>query len=90
MSRVSDNASKSRYELTVGGERVGLIAYRADGDTVDLLHTEIDPEHQGQGLGSELVAGALEDIEARGLQVKPSCSFVAAYVRGHSGSGNTT
>lgn len=81
MSRVSDNASESRYELTVDGERVGLIAYRVDGDTVDLLHTEVDPGHQGRGLGRELVAGALEDIRARGLQIKPSCSFVAAHLR---------
>lgn len=81
MSRVTDNASESRYELTVDGERVGLITYRVDGDTVDLLHTEIDPEHQGRGLGTELADGALADIRARGLQFKPSCSFVAAHVR---------
>ena len=50
---------------------------------VFLVHTEIDPAFEGQGLGERLVAGALEDLRARGLKLVPQCPFVRAYLRRH-------
>jgi uncharacterized protein len=81
MSRVA--VAGDRYELTIDDRRAGLLSFRDDGDVVDLVHTEIDPELRGGELGSELVAGALDDLRARGRSVRPSCSFVAAYIRRH-------
>lgn len=85
MSRhtVRDNPEESRYELAVDGDITGFIAYRMAGDVIDLVHTEVDDDHEGQGLGSELVAGALDDVRARGAKIRPSCSFVAAYIDEH-------
>ena len=83
MSRVADNAPASRYELTVDGKRLGTITYERDGDVIDMQHTIVDPNHQDEGLGSELVAGALDDARSNGLRVKPTCGFVAAYIREH-------
>jgi predicted GNAT family acetyltransferase len=39
---------------------------------------------EGSGVGSALVAGALDDIRSRGLRVVPLCPFVAAFIRRHS------
>jgi predicted GNAT family acetyltransferase len=50
---------------------------------VVLVHTEVSSSSEGHGLGSVLVAGALEDIRARGLRVVPLCPFVSAYIRRH-------
>jgi predicted GNAT family acetyltransferase len=50
---------------------------------VAFLHTEVDPTVQRRGLGSALVAGALDDARARGLAVVPLCPFVDAYIRRH-------
>ena len=50
---------------------------------VFLVHTEVDPAFAGQGLGERLVAGALEDLRARGLKLVPLCPFVRAYLRRH-------
>jgi len=36
-----------------------------------LVHTEVAPSAEGKGVGSRLVAGALDDIRARGLRVVP-------------------
>jgi predicted GNAT family acetyltransferase len=41
------------------------------------------PSAEGRGLGSRLVAGALDDIRARGLRAVPLCPFAAAYARRH-------
>ena len=50
---------------------------------VVLIHTEVEPAFEGQGLGARLVAGALEDLRARGLKLVPQCRFVRAYLRRH-------
>ena len=81
--RVIDNPSRSRYELRLGEALAGFIAYQAEADALVLVHAEVDPAFEGRGLGSRLVAGALDDIRARGLAVVPVCSFVASYLRRH-------
>ena len=82
--RVADNPQASRYELWLGTTRAGLIQYRAEEPgTVLLVHTEIDPTFEGQGLGERLVAGALADLRARGRKLVPLCPFVRAYLRRH-------
>jgi len=80
---VSDNPTELRYELHVDGELVGEIRYRRRHDAIVLVHTEVNPAREGEGLASELVRGALDDIRARGLRVVPYCPFVAAYIRRH-------
>jgi predicted GNAT family acetyltransferase len=49
---------------------------------VKLFHSEVDPAFEGKGVGSRLVAGALEDIR-RGLSLTPVCPFVRAALRRH-------
>jgi predicted GNAT family acetyltransferase len=81
--RVSDDPERSRYELWLGATRAGLLEYVSEPGVVLLVHTEIDPAFGGQGLGNRLVAGALEDLRARGLRLVPLCPFVRAYLRRH-------
>ena len=73
-----------RYELLLAGEPAGELVYRdRGGGVVAFLHTEVYPHLQRRGLGSALVAGALDDARARGLRVVPLCPFVDAYIRRH-------
>jgi predicted GNAT family acetyltransferase len=80
---VSDNPAELRYELRLGDLIVGEIRYRLEPGIVVLVHTEVSPASEGQGLGARLVAGALDDIRARGLRVVPICPFVLVYIRRH-------
>ena len=41
------------------------------------------PAHEGKGLGSRLIAFALDEVRRQGLQAIPVCPFVAAYIRKH-------
>jgi predicted GNAT family acetyltransferase len=73
-----------RYELRLDGVPVAELVYRDRGEgVVAFLHTEVDPDTRLRGLGSALVAAALDDARERGLRVVPVCPFVDAYVRRH-------
>jgi predicted GNAT family acetyltransferase len=80
---VVDNAEKRRYEIRNGSEVLGFIFYRLDAERITLMHTEVDKDLEGEGIGSQLVAGALDDIRRRGLSIVPLCPFVSAYLRRH-------
>ncbi|HVU77834.1 MAG TPA: GNAT family N-acetyltransferase [Gaiellaceae bacterium] len=80
---VRDNPAELRYELLVDGRRVGEIRYRVEGDATALVHTEVDPAYEGHGLGTQLVAGALRDLQERGRRVIPICPLVRAYLGRH-------
>jgi len=86
---VQDNSDDLRYELLADGTVVGAILYRRSQlDVVALVHTEVSPSLEGRGLAARLVAGALDDIRARGLHVVPICPFVRAYIRRHPEYGD--
>ena len=80
---VVDVPEQSQYELRLGDRRIGLAAYRRSGERIAFTHTEIDAACEGRGFGSRLVQGALEDARAKGLEIVPLCSFVAAFVKRH-------
>jgi predicted GNAT family acetyltransferase len=81
--RISDNPEKHRYEAWVGPDVRGFIDYHVQPGLVTILHTEVDTAAEGQGVGSRLAAGALDDIRSRGLSVLVVCPFVRTYIRRH-------
>jgi len=80
---VENNAAEHRYEIRVGGDLAGYAAYQdANGSRV-FTHTKIDPDYEGQGLGSTLVKAALDDVRQHQLTAVPRCPFVREYVQRH-------
>jgi uncharacterized protein len=82
-ARVVDNPEQSRYEIHLGEERVGLSAYIVRPTRLIFTHTEVDEAVEGQGLGSKLARGALDDVRSRGLRITPRCPFISAYIKRH-------
>ena len=78
---ISKDEAAGRYEIRLGGRRVGLADFYRRGNTVVIPHTETSPEYGGRGLASRLVRDCLDDIRDQRLQVDPACPFVAAYIR---------
>lgn len=80
---VRDAPSHNRYEATVDGTRAAEAYYR-DVDRVRVFtHTEVEPEHEGQGVGSALVRAALDDVRASGRSLVAVCPFVRGYIERH-------
>lgn len=79
---VRDNAAAHRFEAEVDG-KLATAAYRREGDVIVFTHTEVPPELEGHGLGSQLVHAVLAAAREQGLKVVPMCPFVARYMRDH-------
>lgn len=77
---ITDASDSSRYEIRLGGDLAGFADYRLDGNQITFPHTEIDPSQGGQGLGTKLVAFAVEDARSRGLEIVPLCPFVKDWI----------
>ncbi len=77
---VIHNAELHRYEINLDEEKVGHADYKVDGDVLVFDHTEVDPAHQGKNLAGILMRHALEEVRARGLKMRPVCSYVVKFV----------
>jgi predicted GNAT family acetyltransferase len=73
-----------RFELRLtDGERAGFAEYVVKGGRYYFVHTEIDDAHEGQGYGSKLAQGALDQVQAMGARVVPLCPFIASWIERH-------
>ena len=50
-ARLEDNTSRRRYELWLGDTLAGFLVYRPRPDALALVHTQVEPAFEGQGLG---------------------------------------
>lgn len=78
-----DNPPRGRYELWLGDSLAGVLIYSPRPDALALVHTEIEPAFEGQGLGATLVAGVFDDLRGRGLKLVALCPFVRSYLDRH-------
>jgi predicted GNAT family acetyltransferase len=79
---VSDNAARSRFELTADGQ-TAYLAYERTNDRLTLVHTEVPPELRGRHFGDKLVEAGVSAARASGLRLAIGCSFARAYMRKH-------
>jgi predicted GNAT family acetyltransferase len=62
---------------------VGEMRYALDGNTMDIYHTEVDPELQGQSWGLKLVEAGVNYAREKHLKITPSCTFAKTVFAGH-------
>jgi uncharacterized protein len=82
---VTDAVERARYEAHVDDELVGFLEYIVKHGRIALVHTEVPPEYEGQGVGSALVRHALDDARSRELRVIAICEYVQGYLARHPG-----
>ena len=83
-ANVVHNQANHRYEIFLDDERVGLMDYSLRPGEIHLVHTEVDPAHQGKNLAAILLRESLADIRQRGSEkVVPVCSYTVKYMEKH-------
>ena len=79
---VTRNDRRNRYELSVDGQ-LAVCDFEHSDDTITFTHTEVPEGLEGQGVGSALARGALDDVRAQGFTVVPDCPFIADFMAKH-------
>jgi predicted GNAT family acetyltransferase len=79
---VRHNAAASAFEAAVDGGTAACV-YRLGQGVMHIVHTEVPPRAEGRGIAATLVHAALMYARRQGLRVRPSCSYVRAYMRRH-------
>jgi uncharacterized protein len=81
---ITRNDEASRYEAHVDGELAGFAEYTLTSTAITFTHTEVDSAYEGQGVGSVLAKGALDDAIERGdRRIKVVCPFIRAWIERH-------
>jgi len=76
------DAAAMRFHAVVAGGEAECV-YRLAGNVMNIVHTEVPPQAEGQGLAAALVRAALAHSRSQGWRVRPSCSYVRSYMRRH-------
>ncbi|MFE1995086.1 GNAT family N-acetyltransferase [Streptomyces parvulus] len=82
---VSDVPEARRYEARVdGASRVaGVAEYIRTPELIAFVHTEVEADYEGVGVGSALVRAALDEARAAHLRVLATCPFFAGWIARH-------
>ena len=80
---ITEAAEDGRYEAHVNGDLAGVLEYVVKYGRLALIHTEVLPAHEGQGIGSALVRHALDHARGTGLRVIAVCPYVQSYLARH-------
>lgn len=85
---------KNRIAAIDNGEEIGEVTFAPQGrgpqhperDGVYVIHhTYVDDRYRGQGIASELVRRAVEEIERRGGRVEATCSYALLWLARNRG-----
>lgn len=80
---VTDDPDRHRFVATLDGEEVGFAVYHHTQGRHLFTHTEVDGAHEGKGVASGLVRGALDQIRDAGGSMVPLCPYVRRWVDRH-------
>jgi len=79
-ARFRDDPENHRYVVEIGDEVVGHAVYHVRGDRYLFVHTEVNAELTGRGLGRGLVGYALDDMASRQELVVPICPLFVSFI----------
>ncbi|MDQ6831211.1 MAG: N-acetyltransferase [Gemmatimonadota bacterium] len=71
-----------RFRAPLSGG-TGDLTYEPRGDALDLLHTVVPAEAQGEGVGDALVRAAFDYARSVGKKIIPTCPYVRHWLEEH-------
>ena len=80
---VSDAQERTRFEAELDGTLAGILNYVVKHGRIALIHTEVLPAFEGQGVAAALTRFALDEARRRELKVIAICPYVRRYLETH-------
>ena len=80
---IADKPEAQRFEARRDGELVGFIDYRRMRDRLILVHTEVLPAFEGQGIAGAMARRVLGDARDRRDRVTIKCPYLRDFVTRH-------
>lgn len=75
---------RGRYELDVGGDVVAFAEFSQKDAVVTIPYIETAVQHRGNGYSSLLMDGVIDDLRARDVRVRATCSVARAHIARHA------
>ena len=77
---------RNKIAAIADGEEVGEVTFPEKETGVCVInHTYVDDRFRGQGIASELVRRAVEEIERKGCRVEATCSYALLWLARNRG-----
>lgn len=77
---VTRHDDRNRYDLTVGSEVVAFADFSPAADMITIPYIETEVSHRGNGYSVVLMDGVADDLRARGMRVRATCSVARAHL----------
>lgn len=78
-----DDPDQHRYLAEIDGREVGMAVYQLRAGRHIFVHTEVNADYEGRGLGSALARFALDDVKSQDGTIVPLCPFIFAWIERH-------
>lgn len=78
--QIVHNIDKSRFEYTEDGQ-LCVLDYILNNSIAAFTHTGVPSAVGGRGIAADLVRFGLDTAKSKGWQVRPDCSYVAAFIQ---------
>jgi predicted GNAT family acetyltransferase len=79
---IVNNEAERRFETRLG-DATAFTEYRLHEGALILPHTVVPDAFAGKGVGSQLAKAVLGWAREQGLEVVPTCPFIAGYITKH-------
>ena len=81
--KINQNLSENRFEAIFENKTIGVIEFRLTENCINITHTGVSPEYEGNGIAGALNKELLEYAISENLKVIPTCSYTETYIERH-------
>lgn len=79
---LEENGNGGTFFVEKDGKKSAIMEFTIKGNTMDITHTEVKENLQGEGIGRKLVAAGQEYANRKKLDLEASCSYANKVLNG--------
>ncbi len=70
-----EEGKQGEFLMQDNGKQIGVMSYTLSPGKMTIDHTEVDEEHEGKGLGKQLVKAGVAYARENKLKINPVCPY---------------